>query len=40
MLNRFAKDIESGALVNRAVSEADTGSPTRGGRRDTCSKTR
>jgi hypothetical protein len=29
MLNRFAKDIESGALVNRAVSEADTGSPTR-----------
>ena len=32
MLNRFAKDIESGALVNRAVSEADTGSPTRGGR--------
>jgi hypothetical protein len=27
MLNRFAKDIESGALVNRAVSEADTGSP-------------
>ena len=32
MLNRFAKDIENGALVNRAVSEADTGSPTREGR--------
>ena len=41
MLNRFAKDIESGALVNRAVSEADTGSPTRGEETcDTCSKTR
>ena len=36
MESRYAKslckDIESGALVNRAVSEADTGSPTRGGR--------
>jgi alkylation response protein AidB-like acyl-CoA dehydrogenase len=28
----FAKEILSGALVNRAVSEAQTGSPTRGGR--------
>ncbi|MCH8647388.1 acyl-CoA/acyl-ACP dehydrogenase [Staphylococcus lugdunensis] len=32
MLNRFAEDIKQGALVNRAVSEAETGSPTRGGR--------
>lgn len=32
MLDRFAKEIKNGALVNRAVSEADTGSPTRGGR--------
>ncbi|MEJ7545742.1 acyl-CoA dehydrogenase, partial [Staphylococcus hominis] len=31
MLNRFAEDIKQGALVNRAVSEAETGSPTRGG---------
>lgn len=30
MLNRFAEDIKQGALVNRAVSEAETGSPTRG----------
>lgn len=32
MLKQFAGDIRNGALVNRAVSEADTGSPTRGGR--------
>jgi len=31
-LNFFAKEILKGALVNRAVSEAQTGSPTRGGR--------
>ena len=32
MLNTFANEIVNGALVNRAVSEAETGSPTRGGR--------
>ncbi|UDI77684.1 acyl-CoA/acyl-ACP dehydrogenase [Staphylococcus taiwanensis] len=32
LLDDFAKEIKNGALVNRAVSEADTGSPTRGGR--------
>lgn len=32
MLDRFAEAVKKGALVNRAVSEADTGSPTRGGR--------
>ncbi|MDT3925175.1 acyl-CoA dehydrogenase family protein [Staphylococcus saprophyticus] len=32
MLNQFAESIRKGALVNRAVSEAETGSPTRGGR--------
>ncbi|MDQ0209173.1 acyl-CoA dehydrogenase family protein [Alkalicoccobacillus murimartini] len=31
-LSFFAKEIKKGALVNRAVSEAQTGSPTRGGR--------
>ncbi len=31
-LQFFAKEIVNGALVNRAVSEAQTGSPTRGGR--------
>ncbi|MGC8229410.1 acyl-CoA dehydrogenase family protein [Pseudobacillus badius] len=31
-LASFAEEILSGALVNRAVSEAQTGSPTRGGR--------
>jgi alkylation response protein AidB-like acyl-CoA dehydrogenase len=31
-LNFFAKEILNGALVNRAASEAQTGSPTRGGR--------
>ena len=32
MLDRFAEAVKNGALVNRAVSEAETGSPTRGGR--------
>lgn len=31
-LDFFAKEILNGALVNRSVSEAQTGSPTRGGR--------
>lgn len=31
-LDLFAKEVLGGALVNRAVSEAQTGSPTRGGR--------
>jgi alkylation response protein AidB-like acyl-CoA dehydrogenase len=31
-LSFFAKEIAGGALVNRAASEAQTGSPTRGGR--------
>ena len=31
-LEFFAKEIQNGALVNRAASEAQTGSPTRGGR--------
>lgn len=31
-LDFFAKEVKNGALVNRAVSEAETGSPTRGGR--------
>lgn len=31
-LQPFAKKINNGALVNRAVSEVQTGSPTRGGR--------
>lgn len=31
-LRRFAKEVLDGALINRAVSEAQTGSPTRGGR--------
>jgi len=34
-LASFAKEILNGALVNRAVSEAKTGSPTRGGRPET-----
>ncbi|WP_432359869.1 acyl-CoA dehydrogenase family protein [Sporosarcina sp. UB5] len=34
-LERFAKEVLNGALVNRAVSEAQTGSPTRGGRPQT-----
>ncbi len=32
MLEQFAEEVKQGALVNRAVSEAETGSPTRGGR--------
>ncbi|MBB6443928.1 alkylation response protein AidB-like acyl-CoA dehydrogenase [Bacillus benzoevorans] len=32
VLERFAQQVKSGALVNRAASEAQTGSPTRGGR--------
>lgn len=35
MLDQFAQEIKNGALVNRAVSEAETGSPTRGGRPST-----
>lgn len=31
-LNCFAEEVLNGALVNRSVSEAHTGSPTRGGR--------
>lgn len=30
MLEQFAVEINNGALVNRAVSEAEMGSPTRG----------
>lgn len=32
LLKTLAEDIKKGALINRAVSEAETGSPTRGGR--------
>lgn len=32
VLTAFAQEIKSGAIINRAVSEAATGSPTRGGR--------
>lgn len=32
LLDEFATSIKQGALTNRAVSEAETGSPTRGGR--------
>src|SRR5690606_21476669 len=32
MLEFFAKELQDGALVNRAVSEAATGSPSRGGK--------
>lgn len=35
MLNQFADEIKKGALVNRAVSEAEMGSLTRGGRPST-----
>lgn len=31
-LNSFAEEVLHGALINRSVSEAQTGSPTRGGR--------
>ena len=36
MLEQFVAEINNGALANRAVSEAEMGSPTRGGRPDTC----
>ncbi|MGE7953320.1 acyl-CoA dehydrogenase family protein [Lysinibacillus xylanilyticus] len=32
LLSRFAQEINNGAIINRAVSEVATGSPTRGGR--------
>ncbi|WP_341301003.1 acyl-CoA dehydrogenase family protein [Lysinibacillus sp. FSL H8-0500] len=32
LLTAFAQEIKKGAIINRAVSEAATGSPTRGGR--------
>ncbi|MEJ7541352.1 acyl-CoA dehydrogenase family protein [Staphylococcus intermedius] len=35
ILDDFAKAVKNGALANRAVSEAETGSPTRGGRPQT-----
>ncbi|MCD8915755.1 acyl-CoA/acyl-ACP dehydrogenase [Staphylococcus simulans] len=35
LLDQFAKAVKEGALINRAVSEADTGSPTRGGKPST-----
>ena len=39
-LNFFAKEILNGALVNRSVSETQTGSPTRGGRPGTAASKR
>lgn len=35
LLEKFAHEIKEGALINRAVSEAETGSPTRGGKPST-----
>lgn len=35
VLEQFAQEVKNGALVNRAASEAQTGSPTRGGRPST-----
>ncbi len=35
LLSFFAQEIKTGAIINRAVSEAATGSPTRGGRPET-----
>ncbi|ANZ32717.1 acyl-CoA dehydrogenase family protein [Staphylococcus carnosus] len=35
LLEKFAEDIKNSALINRAVSEAETGSPTRGGKPST-----
>lgn len=32
ILTNFAEELRNGAIINRAVSEAQTGSPTRGGR--------
>lgn len=37
-LNLFAQQVMKGALVNRAASEAQTGSPTRGGRPGTAAE--
>lgn len=37
-LNEFAKKVEKGAIINRAVSEVATGSPIRGGRPGTTAK--
>lgn len=37
-LEQFAEAIKNGALVNRAASEAQTGSPTRGGRPGTSAR--
>ncbi|UEX90543.1 acyl-CoA dehydrogenase family protein [Staphylococcus ratti] len=38
LLNQLADDVKKGALINRAVSEAETGSPTRGGKPMTYAK--
>lgn len=35
VLEEFAEAVKNGGLINRAVSEAETGSPTRGGRPST-----
>ncbi|CAM5511795.1 Acyl-CoA dehydrogenase OS=Lysinibacillus sphaericus OX=1421 GN=LS41612_00745 PE=4 SV=1 [Lysinibacillus sphaericus] len=32
LLQKFAQKVQQGAIINRAVSELATGSPTRGGR--------
>lgn len=37
-LNEFAKKVEQGVIINRAVSEVATGSPIRGGRPGTTAK--
>ena len=36
LLTAFAEEIKRGAMINRAVSEAATGSPTRGGDQNKC----
>lgn len=38
IMDEFAEEVLNGAIVNRAVSEADTGSPTRGARPSTNAK--
>lgn len=38
IMDEFAEEVLNGAIVNRAVSEADTGSPTRGARPSTDAK--
>lgn len=38
IMDEFAEEVLNGAIVNRAVSEADTGSPTRGARSSTNAK--